>query len=156
MRRPAACRPAPRSRTIALSTERRLIYADSSALVKLVIEEPESAALEQHLSGAYVLATSRIAVVEVSRATALANPAREVPEEVDRLLGACALVAVTAPLLRSARRLAAATLRTLDAIHLASALRIEPDELLAYDRRLLAAAAEHGLKVASPAPGSPG
>jgi uncharacterized protein len=42
--------------------------------------------------------------------------------------------------------------RTLDAIHLASALRIEADELLAYDRRLLAAASEHGLAVSSPAP----
>jgi predicted nucleic acid-binding protein len=40
--------------------------------------------------------------------------------------------------------------RTLDAIHLASALHVDADELLAYDTRLLAAAAEHGLLVASP------
>jgi predicted nucleic acid-binding protein len=44
--------------------------------------------------------------------------------------------------------------RTLDAIHLASALRIEADELLAYDHRLLAAATEHNLTVANPAPDS--
>jgi len=96
------------------------------------------------------LATSRIAVVEVSRATALANPNQAVGEEVDRLLGSCMLVAVSAQLLRSALKLPAAAVRTLDAIHLASALRIEPDELLAYDRRLLDAATEHGLTVASP------
>ena len=76
-------------------------------------------------------------------------------EEVDRLLGSLMLVAVTAQLLRSARKLAGAAVRTLDAIHLASALRIEPDELLAYDRRLLAAATEHGLTVASPVANSP-
>ena len=134
-----------------LSGERRLIYADSSALVKLVIEEPESSALDRHLTGDYVLATSRIAVVEVSRATALANPSREVREEVDRLLGSCMLVSVSAQLLRTASRLASVTVRTLDAIHLASALRIEADELLAYDNQLLDAGAEHGLTGVSPA-----
>lgn len=135
---------------IALSAERRLIYADSSALVKLVIDEPESDALEHHLTSDHILATSRIAVVEVSRATALANPSEEVRDEVDKLLTSCTLVAVSSQLLRSARKLAASTVRTLDAIHLASALRIEADELLAYDRRLLVAAAEHGLIAVSP------
>lgn len=96
------------------------------------------------------MATSRIALVEVSRATALANPSKEVAEEVDRLLSSCMLVAVSAQLLRCARKLAGATVRTLDAIHLASARRVDADELLAYDRRLLTAGAEHGLTVASP------
>jgi predicted nucleic acid-binding protein len=121
-------------------------------LVKRVIDEPESAALERYLANDHVLATSRIAVVEVSRATALANPSKEVREEVELLLDSCMLVAVSSQLLRSARALAGAAVRTLDAIHLASALRIEADELLAYDRRLLAAASEHGLAVSSPAP----
>jgi uncharacterized protein len=116
-----------------------------------VIEAPESSALDRHLTGDYVLATSRIAVVEVSRATAVANPSREVRKEVDRLLGSCMLVSVSAQLFRTASRLAAATVRTLDAIHLASALRIEADELLAYDKRLLDAATEHGLTGVSPA-----
>ena len=97
-----------------------------------------------------MLATSQIAIVEVSRATAIANPGKEVREEVDALLASCMSVAVTSPLLRSARTLATADARTLDAIHLASALRIEADELLAYDRRLLAAAGEHGLTAVSP------
>jgi predicted nucleic acid-binding protein len=118
--------------------------------VKLVIEERESSALERHLTGDHVLATSQIAVVEVSRATTLANPSQEVRDEVDALLLSCMLVSVSTQLIRSARTLAGATLRTLDAIHLASALRIEADELLAYDGRLLAAATERGLTVASP------
>lgn len=100
--------------------------------------------------GDCMVATSRIAVVEVSRATALSNPSQAVADEVDRLLGSCLLVAVSTQLLRSARKLAAATVRTLDAIHLASALRIDADELLAYDRRLLAAARKHGLNAVSP------
>lgn len=120
--------------------------------MKLVIEEAESRALERHLHGEHVLATSRIATVEVPRATALANDSADVRREVERLLGSCMLVGVNARLLESARKLASASVRTLDAIHLASAMRIEADELLAYDRRLLAAAAELGVVTASPQP----
>ena len=139
-----------RSRKTALSADGRLLYADSSALVKLVIDELESEALERHLRDAPIVATSRTAVVEVSRATRLANPAPEVREETDRLLSSCMLVEVSADLLRAASAVTSAMIRTLDAIHLASALRIEADELVAYDRRLAIAAAERGFRVASP------
>lgn len=118
-----------------------------------MIEEPESSALEQHVDMGVVLATSAIAIVEVPRAVSLANPSREAGDEMERLLAACMQVALGAELLRSARRLASAAVRTLDAIHLASALRIGADELLAYDHRLLAAAAAQGLAVASPGAG---
>jgi hypothetical protein len=97
-----------------------------------------------------VLVTSRLAVVEVARATRLANPDEQAQQAVSSLLSACTLVAITAPLLRSARALASQSVRTLDAIHLASALRAEPDELIAYDRRLLTAAEDLGLAVATP------
>jgi predicted nucleic acid-binding protein len=119
-------------------------------LVKLVIEEPESAALERHLDDPTVIATSAIALVEVKRAVALANPSQQARSEADRLLRSCMRVSVTAQLLRRASALTSASVRTLDAIHLASALRVEPDELLAYDRRLIAAAREEGLEVVSP------
>lgn len=122
--------------------------------MKLVIEEPESVTLERHLADGPVLATSRIAVVEVPRAAAVANPAPEVQGESERLLASCMLVDVTDGLLRAATRLASPSVRTLDAIHLASALRIAPDELVAYDRRLVEAAAERGLAVARPGAGS--
>ncbi len=118
--------------------------------MKLVIEEPESRALERHLEGGPVLAASRIALVEVPRATALANPAPEVQEEAARLLASCLLIDVADELLRAAAGLASQAVRTLDAIHLASALRIEADELVAYDRRLIGAAAAAGLAVSSP------
>ena len=115
-----------------------------------MIEEPESESLERHLEHDLTVATSRLALVEVARATTVANPAPEVREEAERLLASCMLIDVTDSLLRVAAGLAGAVVRTLDAIHLASALRIEADQLVAYDRRLLAAAAEHNLAVASP------
>jgi len=96
------------------------------------------------------MATSRLAVVEVVRACKLANPSQDVREEADRLLSSCTLVAVSSQLLRAARKLTSSSFRTLDAIHLASALRIDADELLAYDHRLLTAAGEQGLRVVSP------
>lgn len=110
--------------------------------------------LERHLADGPVLATSRIAVVEVPRAAAVANPAPEVQGESERLLASCMLVDVTDGLLRAAAGLASLSVKTLDAIHLASALRIAPDELVAYDRRLVEAAAERGLAVARPGAGS--
>jgi predicted nucleic acid-binding protein len=121
--------------------------------VKLVIEEPESSRLRHHLQGASVLASSHLASVEVMRAVRLAHPATEGQEKAKDLLESCLLVEVSEPVLQEAADLASATLRTLDAIHLASALRIQPDQLLTYDRRLSAAGIAHGLSVSSPGAG---
>jgi predicted nucleic acid-binding protein len=94
--------------------------------------------------------TSRLATVEVPRAVLVANSASDLRRAVDRLLRDCVLVSVSSPLLHDARRLASASLRTLDAIHLASALQVGAAELLAYDARLLDAAGEHGITALSP------
>lgn len=118
--------------------------------MKLVIDESESASLERHLGDQPALATSRVALVEVPRATAIANPDPEVQEEAERLLASCMLIDVSDDLLRAASAVASRAVRTLDAIHLASAIRIEADELVAYDRRLMDAAGECGLAVSSP------
>jgi uncharacterized protein len=140
-----------RSQRIALAAERRLVYADSSALVKLVIEEPESEALAAYIDEARpVLATSRVALVEVVRAVGLANPSTEARDEAVRAVESCLLVDVTDVLLRSAAALASLTVRTLDAIHLASAQRIGADEVLVYDARLREAAASAQLATAAP------
>lgn len=132
------------------SADQHLLYLDSSALVKLVVDEPESEALTAHVGRGCALATSRLSLVEVPRATAIASSRPDAQAEVERLLLSCVLVDVTDALLRAAAGLAARTVRTLDAIHLATALRVEPDELVAYDHRLLAAAAEHGLEISHP------
>ena len=127
-----------------------MLYVDSSALVKLVIEEAHGKELEEYVRDDAVLATSRLAIVEVRRATALVHPDDEMRAEADRLLASCLLVDVTDQVLREAATLASREIRTFDAIHLATALHIEADELVAYDRRLLAGAEQHGLAVAAP------
>jgi uncharacterized protein len=115
-----------------------------------VIEERESADLESYLAGDTEHATSRLALVEVSRAARIASASEELQHEAQRMLAACLLVDVTDQVLRSAVSVACREVRTLDAIHLATALYIDADELVAYDRRLLAAAAREGLAAAAP------
>ncbi len=118
--------------------------------MKLVVEESESAELERHIRNEVVWATSRVALVEVPRAARIANPSEELEQESQRPLAACLLVDVSDRLFRRASALASRRVRTLDAIHLATALYVDADELVAYDRRLLGAAEAQGLKIAAP------
>ena len=119
--------------------------------MKLVVEESESEALDVHIARLpTVLVTSRIAMVEVSRAVKMVDPDEGAQVEADRLLASCALVELSPHLLRTARGLTSRAVRSLDAIHLASALRVAPDEFLCYDHRLSQAAAEHGLSQLAP------
>jgi predicted nucleic acid-binding protein len=97
-----------------------------------------------------MLATSQLALVEVTRATRLLNPGRKAESEAVRLLASCVLIEVTEPLLRIAARLASAHVKSLDAVHLASAQLVEPDEVITYDRRLGMAAHATGLPVSHP------
>jgi uncharacterized protein len=128
-----------------------VFYADSSALVKRIVEEPQSEALDRFLAAdPHVLATSRIALVEVSRAVRLANPDPEADAETMRLLNSCVLIDVTDALLRQARRLASERVRSLAAIHLATVAYVDPDAVLVYDRRLAEACAAEGHVVAAP------
>jgi uncharacterized protein len=134
----------------ATRTEAPLVYADSSALVKLVVEEPETAALERYfIDYEPVVSTSRIAVVEIARALVNADLERDNRSEAERLLRSYFLVDVTGSILDDAVGLTT-SVRCLDAIHLASARHIAPDEVLVYDRRLARAAAELGFVVVQP------
>jgi predicted nucleic acid-binding protein len=126
------------------------VYADSSALVKLVVREPESAALAAGISPDARVATSGVAVVEVTRAIRVAGLEGELENELSDLLGGCALIEVDASVLRSAAAMASETLRPVDAIHLATALAVEPEVMYVYDRQLGRAARELGLRVAAP------
>jgi predicted nucleic acid-binding protein len=97
-----------------------------------------------------VLGTSRIAFVEVVRAVGIANPNSSAQREAERLLASCLLVDVDDALLRAAARAASREIRTLDAIHLASAQRVEADEVLVYDDRLTEAARGAGFVASRP------
>jgi predicted nucleic acid-binding protein len=125
------------------------LYADSSALVKLVLTEPQSRALGAYLGDRRVV-TSEIALVEVVRAEQVADPPTNLAESAISLVDRIELVAVTRELLRRAAELTSERLRSLDAIHLATALAVNPDAVVAYDRRLLDAAEASGLRTVSP------
>jgi uncharacterized protein len=128
----------------------RSVYLDASALVKLVLTEPETPALRRYLRAGHRKVTNEIAVIEVTRAAGLADPSQQTRAETRRLLEEADLVQIDRDLIDGAAKLASRRLRTLDALHLATALRAQPDELVAYDRRLLDAATEAGLATASP------
>jgi uncharacterized protein len=138
------------SRKIVRPTASELFYVDSSALVKLILDEPESPALEAYLEKRPRLATSRLAGFEVARAIKVANSEPAAHAEAAELLERCLLVDVDEPILDRAAELASVELRALDAIHLASAEYLDPAGVIAYDRRLLEAAIGVGLRTASP------
>jgi len=133
------------------------VYLDSSALIKRAIEEPESEAfedaLEQHVAGGDSLVSSSLAWVEVSRAVRRRidhESSARLTEAVDNALSGILECPITTPVTALARRLDPAPLRTLDAIHLATAILLDVGLLIAYDERLLAAAEEHGLRSRAP------
>ena len=126
------------------------IYLDSSALAKIVNRERESGALARRLRGAR-LVTSALARVEVARAARrLTTPPRR---PIDEVLRTVTVVAIDDDVLLAAAELEPAQLRTLDAIHLGTALRVEQelDGFITYDRRLGDAAVRAGLSVEAPA-----
>ena len=123
------------------------VFLDSSALVKLVVPEPETDALIAFLGvPRRPVVISEVAVTEVTRA------ARRVGADASDALAECEIVLLRSELLLAAARLDPPGLRTLDAIHLVTALGLADrlDVFVAYDQRLLAAAGEHGLVVAPP------
>jgi len=128
-----------------------LIYLDSSALVKLAHRELESESLVSWLVAKRLPAVSSVlAEVEVERAIRRAAPAA-LPA-VPAVLSTVFLFEIDAAIRRAASRMADPLVRSLDAIHLATALEVgaELDTFVAYDRRLLTAASTAGLTVASP------
>jgi len=129
-----------------------LIYLDSSALIKLALTEPESAALAGWLAerADQPLVSSALHRAEVPRAVWLAEPGA-LPRSY-RLIRRIAKVALTAEVIDNSATLPPQALSPAHAIHLASALALR-DELtafVAYDEDLLAAAADAGLPVVSP------
>jgi predicted nucleic acid-binding protein len=80
----------------------------------------------------------------------IASPGPRGQASVEQLLASCLLVDVTPELVRAASRLASREVRTLDAIHLASVQRVNPDEVLVYDARLANAAGSARFSVAAP------
>jgi uncharacterized protein len=124
-------------------------FLDSSAIVKLAVDELESESLKRYIAGT-TFAASALARTEVIRAVHRREPQR-VGIALD-IVRQAQLISVTTADLDLAARLNPASLRSLDAIHLAAAMRLggELEAFITYDERLLTAASALGMPVASP------
>jgi uncharacterized protein len=129
-----------------------VIYLDTSAFVKLVWSERETAALQAYLTARseVLLVASALLVVEARRAVQREDPTQG--SRADLLLTRIGQIGVTRAVLEAASRLPDPSIRSLDAIHLATALQLhqELDALVTYDPRLAAAAERQQLPVAMP------
>lgn len=137
-------------------------YIGSSALLKRVFAKPSSASLTSTLvegsaDGHALICSSLGWWIEVSRALRSHLAGRDdasVNDLADAALAGVLERPMNAETVALARRVGPSSLRTLGAIHLASALLTDADLLIAYDVRLLDAAHHHGLTTASPGEGS--
>jgi predicted nucleic acid-binding protein len=129
-----------------------VIYLDSSALLKLLFQEVESDALTDWLAlrAGVPTVSSELAKVEVLRACRRIDP--EALAAARSLLGQLDLVPLTGAVVELAGDLEGPTLRSLDALHLASALLLGADvgAFVAYDQRLVDSAAAAGLQTHQP------
>ncbi len=129
-----------------------LVYLDSSAIVKLVVREPESHALFDWLAGRPERLSSVIARVEVLRALRRSERGGAARRRARDVLDRIALMPIDRPILDVASELEPSELRSLDAIHLATALSLGADlaGLVTYDERLTAAAARSRIEAWAP------
>jgi predicted nucleic acid-binding protein len=133
------------------------VYVDSSALIKRAVAEAESETLEhmleRHVEADDALVSSTLAWIEISRAlrARLDGEGHEaVTAAIEDALAGIAERAITPDVVSLARRIEPNVLRSLDAIHLASAVLLDVDAVLTYDERLAMAARHNGLAVAAP------
>ncbi|MPZ71400.1 MAG: PIN domain-containing protein [Actinobacteria bacterium] len=133
-----------------MNAEPGAVYLDSSALVKLVIDEAESEQLRDHLAARPVRVACALVRVEVPRA--VAGQGRRARDRARRLLGGLHVIALDDPLLDQAATLGPGALRSLDAIHIAAALELgdQLESLVTYDSRMIDSALRLGVSVASP------
>jgi uncharacterized protein len=137
-----------------------VIYLDSSAIVKLLIEENETPSLRAWIGDQPFAVTSALASVEVRRTVrvfattggrARGTTTEHVRARAEALFAEIVVLALDAAVIEHAATLDPPRMRTLDALHLASALSLDDlDVFVTYDRRLGDAARLAGLKVASP------
>jgi len=126
-------------------------YLDTSAAVKLLMTEPESAALRRWLRHRPERASAALLRVELVRVVRRAGLPRLIPEA-RKLLAGVHLIRLEDALLDNAADLDPSELRSLDSIHLAAAASLGDDlaAVVSYDDRLLTAATSLGLPTATP------
>ena len=130
-----------------------MIYLDSAAVVKLAHAEPESAALRGWLDDRAETPWISSVLTEIEAFRALARYAPEAASRLPAILDQIDLIDLDQTVRTLARTVTPATVRSLDAIHLGTALRSRPalTSFVTYDKSLLDAAQAAGLPIDSPA-----
>jgi uncharacterized protein len=129
----------------------RFAYLDTSALAKLAVHEPETPALEGTVIDFDALFTSEVSAIELHRALGRTGR-RDAFDQADAVLDAVFLATLTPAIRGQAGRLEPSSLRSLDAIHIATAASLSLPDLtfITYDDRQMAAARAQGLRVLQP------
>jgi uncharacterized protein len=129
-----------------------MIYLDSAAVVKLVHAEADSEALRRWLSEQADLAWTSSVLVEIETFRALARHAPDALARLPPVLDLIDTVDLQPRIRRLARTVTPASVRSLDAVHLATALHLGSQLawLFTYDKRLADAATNAGLPVSAP------
>ena len=130
-----------------------LLYLDSSAIAKLVLDEPESRALSAEIANWSHLLSSAVAAIELQRAVGqLPDPLGRRREATEQVLASISLVPIRDRVVAEAASLGPPTLRIVDAIHLATVLSITDGSLsvATYDDVLTDALRENGVTVIAP------
>jgi uncharacterized protein len=126
------------------------LYLDTSVLGRVLLDEPDTAAIRRTLGRFEWHISSRLVRVELRRLGLL----KDMLEHVDELLTGPVLIPLDETILTAAETIAPSMVRTLDAIHLATAVRLagagQLDALMTYDKQLAVGAREHGITVLSP------
>jgi predicted nucleic acid-binding protein len=126
------------------------LYLDTSVLGRVLLDEPDTAAIRRELGRFDRHISSRLLRVELHRLGLL----KDMQQYVDELLSGQVLIPLDEEILTAAESIAPSAVRTLDAIHLATAVRLagagQLDTLMTYDKQLAAGAREHGIEVLSP------
>jgi predicted nucleic acid-binding protein len=129
---------------------RSSVYVDTSVFGRVMLEEPDKQAIQRDLAKFNQSVASRLLLVELRRV----GRREDALEEADRLLEGVLLIPLDEDVLAAAETVLPTAVGTLDAIHLATAVRLakagELDALMTYDKQLATGAREHGLAVLSP------
>jgi len=126
------------------------VYVDTSALARVLLDDPDKQVIGHSLTAFERKVASRLLGVELRRI----GLRRELTSRAETLLSEVSLLPIDEQTLVAAETLTPANVGTLDAIHLATALRLAAedglDALMTYDKKLAQGAEEHGLAVLAP------
>jgi uncharacterized protein len=126
------------------------LYLDTSVLGRVLLNEPDTPAIRSELDRFDLHISSRLLSIELHRL----GLREDMPDDVEDLLAGKILIPLDDEILTAAETIDPSVVRTLDAIHLTTAVRLaeagQLDALMTYDKQLAFGAREHGITVLSP------